>query len=441
MTRATIGATPHTHEPSLADDIARCVHCGFCLQACPTYLELGMETDSPRGRIALISAVTSGRAAPTPALLGHLDACLQCRACETACPSGVPYGRIMEEARAQVVESGARPRAWGLRIRALRYVLPHRARISALMGTLRAYQRSPLPELVQRTGVLRRFVPALADAEASMPCVAAAPFTPSPQRPGLTRAVAMLTGCVMPHLYPRTHEATVRVLNHLGYRVVFPEQETCCGALSMHAGDRRLARELAKRNIDAFLRADVEAIIVNSAGCGSTMKEYGELLAGDAMYAARAVHFASLTRDVLEFVAEHELGPLGPVPLNVTYQDSCHLVHAQKVARAPRAIMAAIPGLELREMAAPDRCCGSAGLYSLVQPAMSLRLLRNKMDDITATGATTVATANPGCMTQIEAGMRMRDKRGEVVHVIELLDRAIAASPEVKRNGGSTPGL
>jgi glycolate oxidase iron-sulfur subunit len=238
----------------------------------------------------------------------------------------------------------------------------------------------------------------------------------------------MLTGCVMPHMYPRTHEATVRVLNRLGYRVVFPEGETCCGALSLHAGDAAFARELARRNIDAFVDAGVEAVIVDSAGCGSTMKEYGELLAHDAAYRERARELAAMTKDVLEFVAEHDLGELRPVRETVTYQDSCHLVHAQKVTKAPRAILAAIPELELREMAAPDRCCGSAGIYSFVQRGMSARLLSSKMDDVETTGARTIATANPGCMSQLEAGQRLRGMDGRVVHVIELLDAAMGGA-------------
>jgi glycolate oxidase iron-sulfur subunit len=423
-------ADTHVHDmrPSLADDIARCVHCGFCLQACPTYLELGMETDSPRGRIALIDALTSGRAEPAPSLLKHLDQCLQCRACETACPSGVPYGRIMETARAQVIEGDRRPLAWRTRVAALRQVLPHQRRIRALMAAMRAYERSPLRSLVQRTPALRWLSGGLAEAEAAMPEVPSRGFQMPPQPAGLTRAVALLTGCVMPHLYPRTHEATVRVLNRLGYRVLAPEAQTCCGALNLHAGDRRFARDLARRNIDAMLDAGVEAIVVNSAGCGSTMKEYGELLAGDAEYAARAQRFAAMTKDVLEFVAGHDLGELGAVPRVATYQDSCHLVHAQRVAMAPRGIMTRIPGLELHEMAAPDRCCGSAGLYSFVQGELSRRLLAGKMDDIETTGASTVATANPGCMMQLESGLRSRGIDGDVVHVIELLDESMTAA-------------
>jgi glycolate oxidase iron-sulfur subunit len=419
----------------LREDVARCVHCGFCLQACPTYLQLGKETDSPRGRIALIDAMTSGRAQPTPALLSHLDLCLQCRACETACPSGVAFGRIMETARATTIERRTAPLAWRLRAAALRAVLPSPARTAAAMGLLRAWGRSPMRAALRRSGVLAALPRPLRDAEASLPEMPPASFAPPPQPAGLERAVAMLTGCVMPHMYPRTHAAAVRVLNCLGYRVIFPEGETCCGALSLHAGDRRTARDLARRNIDAFLDAGVEAVIVDSAGCGSTMKEYADLLARDAAYAEKAARLSAMTRDVLEFAAAHDLPPMRRIARTVTYQDSCHLVHAQRVREAPRALLRAIPGVELRELAAPDRCCGSAGIYNIVQREMSLRLLDDKMDDVAGTGATFIATANPGCMMQLEQGARRRRIDARVVHVIELLDEALA--PEPRRNGAS----
>jgi glycolate oxidase iron-sulfur subunit len=296
------------------------------------------------------------------------------------------------------------------------------------MSAMRLYERSPIRGAVRRSGVLRRLSPSLADAEESMPDVPPRGFEAPAQPDGLAKSVAMLTGCVMPHLYARTHEATVRVLNRLGYRVLLSRDQTCCGALNVHAGDRRYARMLAKRNIDAMLDAGIEAIIVNSAGCGSTMKEYGELLEDDPAYAARAARFAALTKDVLEFVAAHDLGELGAVSRIVTYQDSCHLVHAQRVTAAPRAIIQQIPGLEVREMTAPDRCCGSAGLYSIVQADLSRRLLATKMDDVAATGATTIATANPGCMMQLESGVRARGMRADVVHAIELLDESMRAA-------------
>jgi len=413
---------PGTHD--IREDIARCVHCGFCLQACPTYLELGMETDSPRGRIALIDAVTSGRASPTQPLLAHLDACLQCRACERACPSAVPFGRIMEDARARVVESSKAPLAWKVRTRALRHVVGHSGRLSVLASLGRAYQRSR-PGVALRAA-LTRVLPPIARLDDALPRLSASAFHMPAQPPGLTRTVALLTGCVMPHMYPRTHEATVRVLNRLGYRVVVPAQQTCCGALSLHAGDRRFARELARRNVAAFLASEAEAVIVNAAGCGSTMKEYAALLADDVACAAAARRLSERTYDVLEFVASQTFSPLGRIDADVTLQDSCHLAHAQGITAAPRALLRAIPGIELREMAAPDRCCGSAGIYSLVQRDLSARLLRSKMDDVARTGATVIATANPGCMAQLEAGARRRRLDVRVVHVIELLDEAMA---------------
>jgi glycolate oxidase iron-sulfur subunit len=387
-----------------------------------------METDSPRGRIALIEAVHSGRAEATPSLVQHLDLCLQCRACETACPSGVAFGRIMEEGRATVMESMRRPISWRLRATALRQTLSHPRRLAAGFAAMRAYQRTPLQALVRRSNVLRYVSRGLDSAERSMPRVPRHGFVAKAQQPGLTRTVAMLTGCVMPHLYASTHDATIRVLNRLGYRVVIPEAQTCCGALSVHAGDRVFARELARRNIDAFLEAGVETVVVNSAGCGSTMKEYGELLDEDPIYARAAERLSRMTKDVLEFVAEHDVPELRPVPKTVTYQDSCHLVHAQKVTKAPRDILRRIPGLELREMAMPDRCCGSAGLYSLVQHEMSARLLEEKMDDVGRTGALVIATANPGCLMQLEAGVRQRGMDTRVVHVIELLDEAMGGA-------------
>ncbi len=408
-------------------DMSQCVHCGFCLQQCPTYLQLGLETDSPRGRIHLLRALMDGRAEPTPALVGHLDLCLQCRACETACPSSVPFGRIMESGRAMLVQQGRLPLGWRLRVWLLRQFFPYPKRLRALFLLLRAYQRIGLQRLARATRVLRLLPGGLAEAESMLPVVPRRPFELSLASGG-TRRVALLTGCVMPFLYPRTHEATVRVLERHGVDVVAPAGQRCCGALSLHAGDRRTARELARRNIDAFLAAGVAAVVVNSAGCGSTLKEYGELLHEDPQYAEKARRFSAMVKDVTEFLVELPFEPpKGPLPCRVTYQDSCHLVHAQKVRSAPREILRAIPGLELVELEAPDRCCGSAGVYSFTQREMSLRLLDDKMRDVASTGAAVIATANPGCIMQLEAGLRRHGLSGRVVHVVELLDEAYRA--------------
>jgi glycolate oxidase iron-sulfur subunit len=411
------------------EEMSQCVHCGFCAQQCPTYLVLGTETDSPRGRIHLIRALVDGRAEPTPSLVRHLDLCLQCRACETACPSGVHYGSIMESGRAMLVQQGRLPFAWKLRVRLLRETFPHPERLRALFGLLRLYQRSGLQRLIRATRVLRLLPGGLAEAESMLPAVPSRSFELPAASASAARRVAMLTGCVMPILYARTHDATVRVLARNGVAVVPVGAQVCCGALSLHAGDRRTGRELARRNIDAFLAADTEAIVVNSAGCGSTMKEYAELLHNDPQYAEKARKFSSLVRDVSEYLAALPAfePPKGPLPYRATYQDSCHLVHAQKVRSAPRELMRAIPGLQLIEMGAPDRCCGSAGVYSFAQREMSLRLLDDKMRDVASTRTDVIATANPGCMMQLEAGLRRHKLSGRVVHLIELLDEAYTA--------------
>ena len=407
--------------------LSKCVHCGFCLQECPTYLQLGLETDSPRGRIHMIEALTDDKISATPALTQHLDLCLQCRACETACPSGVEFGSIMESARAMIVQSGEAPWSWKIRTRLLAALLPYPKRIAVLFTLLRLYERTGLQWLVRASRVLRLLPGGLAEAEALLPELPARRFEmPSDDGDGSSeRTVALLTGCVMPHLYPRTHEATVRVLRRNDIGVVAPAEQRCCGALSLHAGDRLTARELARRNVDVFLTSGVEAVIVNSAGCGATMKEYGELLAGDPEYAEKAVRFSGMVRDVTEFLAELPIQPPERgVEQRVTYQDSCHLVHGQRVRSAPRELLRAIPGLELVELDAPDRCCGSAGIYSFAQREMSLRLLDEKMRDVGATNASVIATANPGCMMQLEAGLRRHGLPGRVVHVVELLDEA-----------------
>ncbi len=412
-------------------DMAQCVRCGYCLQECPTYLQMALETDSPRGRIYLIRAVADGRVKTTPSLLNHLDLCLQCRACETACPSNVPFGRIMEAGRSMLVQRGRPSLASQARIRLLRSVFPYPKRLSTLFSLLRLYQRSGLQRLLRTTKVLRILPKGLTEAESMLPMLPARPFAIRNTRgnpAGSTRRVALVTGCVMEHIYPRTHEATVRVLARHGFQVVAPPDQRCCGAVSAHIGDRSTARKLARHNIDAFLATDVEAIIVNAAGCGAMLKEYGELLDQDPDYAEKARRFSSMVRDVTEFLAALPIQPpQGAVNERVTYQGSCHLAHAQQVHDAPRDLLQAIPGLELVDLEAPERCCGNAGIYSFTQREMSMRLLDDKMRDVRATNASVIATANPGCMIQLEAGLRRHGMAGRVVHVVELLDEAYRA--------------
>jgi glycolate oxidase iron-sulfur subunit len=430
------------------EDISRCVHCGFCLNYCPTYVALGLETESPRGRIHLIDALTRGVIEARQPVLDHLDLCLQCRACETACPSGVRFGRIMEGARAQVMAIGRRPLSWRLRSVALRWTFPHPRRLRLLARLLRFYQRSGLQSLLRWTRLVRLLPFGLHHMGLFLPPVAGRFFAPAggdwnPDTGDGARRVALLTGCIMPFLYPQTHEATVRVLERHGFRVVVPEEQVCCGALLVHNGDRETARRLARRNIDAFLAAGVEAVIVNAAGCGSTMKEYGELLADDPAYAEKAAHFSCLVKDITEFLVQLPFQQgLGRLERRITYQDSCHLAHAQRVTAAPRLLLAAIPGLELVEMENADRCCGSAGIYNITQREMSMRLLADKMRAVAATGSSVVVTANPGCMLQLEAGLRLHGLEGTVAHVIEVLDEAYAASKAEPMAGeGATPPL
>lgn len=420
----------HEHEFGVGpreEDLARCVHCGFCLQACPTYVITSLETESPRGRIALAKALAHGEIEPTPNVVSHFDLCLQCRACETACPSGVPYGRIIEGARAMVQASPQRPKSWRLRSMILRVMFAAPWRLRVAFGGLRLYQRSPLPPVV------RRFLPRrLRQMEAMLPNLPDKPYNPpevaANPAGALKGTVALLSGCIMSITHPHTHEATVRVLARNGFRVLVPKSQGCCGALHVHNGDPEAARELAKRNIDAFLGSGVDYIVVNSAGCGSAMKEYDELFAADARYGTKAREFVSKCRDVTELLDETGLvAPTARIEASVTYQDSCHLAHAQRIREAPRNLLRAIPGLKLVEMSTPDRCCGSAGIYNVTQTEMSRTLLDAKMDDALATGCDVISTANPGCMLQLDLGVRLRDGSQEVVHVVELLDRAYTA--------------
>ena len=419
-------------------DLGLCVHCGFCLNACPTYLDLGIETDSPRGRIALMRALDTGRVDWTPRVQQHFDQCLQCRACETACPSKVPYGRLMEATRAEAFAQQRWPRrrriVWNIVMRGV-FPSPRRMRLAGY--GLKLFQLSGMQALMRRSGLLRRLSPALADVEALSPDARdrfynnAEAARERPAEPVRLNA-NLLTGCMMPLAYPETHRATVRVFARNGVAVSAPNEQVCCGALHAHGGDVEMARQLARKNIDAFLpdgAAPPDAILINAAGCGSHLKEYGHLMRNDAAYAGRAADFADRVRDVHEYLVEIGFTrPTGAVNRTVTYQDSCHLSHAQNVRKAPRQLLGSIPGLQLREMRTPDRCCGSAGIYSIMQADISKRVLAEKMEDVLATGAEQVCTANPGCMLQLDAGIARFDTEGTLssrsAHAIELLDES-----------------
>jgi glycolate oxidase iron-sulfur subunit len=410
-------------------ELYQCVHCGLCLNQCPTYRVLQLEPESPRGRIHLVRAAAEGRVEPNERFGDHLYLCLMCRACETACPSGVQYGRIAEAARELLGPPGS-PLARAVTKFALTCLLPSPWRLKMVAGLLRLYQRSGAQWLV------RRLMPArLREMEALLPPLPDRYFTPETDllpAIGQRRArVAMLSGCVMSVLFSDINEATVRVLRLNGCDVVIPKGQGCCGALNVHNGETVMAKVMARRNIDAFLRAGVDAVIVNAAGCGAAMKEYGHLLRDDPEYADKAKNFGLLVRDASEFLCELGLvGPLGQIEMAVTYQDPCHLAHGQRVRSQPRKLLAAIPGLRLVEMESSDRCCGSAGIYNLTHPEMSQELLREKMISIAQTAAQAVVAPNPGCMLQLRYGARRYGPPLTVLHLMDLLDRAYSAAQE-----------
>jgi glycolate oxidase iron-sulfur subunit len=423
--------------PALAD-LSRCVHCGLCLSSCPTFVATGLEAESPRGRIYLIRAADEGRVPLDETFASHMELCLQCRNCEAVCPSGVPFGRIMEATRAQLLTQKTGPRAPRLlRTAITRALFPHKRVIAAAARSLGFYQRRVRPALL-KTHILAALPRALRELEAMAPPIAARPFAPKQQRFAARKQqqgrVAMFSGCVMPYMYPETETATLDVLRRGGYDVALPHEQGCCGALLIHGGDREPARALARRNIDIFLASGAEAVIVNAAGCGSTLKEYGELLAHDPAYREKAERFSALVKDVTEFVAAHPPAPgeLGEVRARVSYQDSCHLAHAQRVKDAPRALIRAIPGVDFVELGS-DRCCGSAGIYNVVQPEMSAQVLDSKMDEVDEARPDILVTANPGCMLQLENGVRGRGSDVRVMHVVDLLAASFKSADERSR--------
>jgi len=406
-----------TRDARVADParLRECVHCGLCLNACPTYLELGTEMDSPRGRIYLISGLEDGTLALDDDVVRHLDLCLGCRACETACPSGVRYGGILEEARAYVERAAPRALPARLRRAAILASFPYPRRLRLLLGLAQVARGLGVWPLVTRVIEAAALVP---------PLRAQAPLARFYAAQGPERArVGLLGGCVGGALFGEVNVAAIRVLTRHGVAVVVPPAQGCCGALHLHSGAPDAARRLARRNLQVF-PADLDAVVVTAAGCGSAMKEYVHLLAEDAS-AARAHQFSGQVRDLTEFLAELDLPPPArSLPLRATYHDACHLAHAQGVRAAPRRLLASIPGLELVELTEADVCCGSAGSYNLSEPAMARRLRERKLDHIAATGASCVVAANPGCALQIRAGLAARGLAVRVAHPVELLDEA-----------------
>ncbi len=414
--------------------VNKCIHCGLCLQACPTYVIFNTEMDSPRGRIALMRAAAEGRIAPKEfdgVFALHLGRCLDCRACESACPSGVQYGRIVETVRV-VMESQRTP---GMGERLVRWLcfqqlLPHLGRLKLLALLMWLYEITGLQRLFRAMVVMPRTLKTL---EAILPPIE--PHygdyrAPAPAIGEKRGEVAFFIGCLQEALLAPVNRATIHVLQQNGYQVHFPPGQTCCGAAQLHMGEEDLARNLARKNIDAFLSHSYVAVINNAGGCGATLKEeYLRLFPDDSEYSARAKELAGKVKDISEFLAEHlYVLPQGKLSIKATYADSCHLRHGQKVIAQPRDLLKHIPGLELVELKQPDRCCGSAGVYNIVQAQIANAVLDMKMADIASTDADVIVTSNTGCQMQLIAGVRRAGLRARVLHVAQLLDMSYQAS-------------
>ena len=414
--------------PPSAERIDDCVHCGFCLPTCPTYALWGEEMDSPRGRVYLMKVGLQGEVPLDKTFVQHFDACLGCMACVTSCPSGVRYDELIEATRAQIERNWERSPS-ERRFRRLVFALfPHRSRLMAVALLGWAYQRARAGELLRRSGAFDRLPPRLQALEGLMPKVSLGdlrrrvPYV-TPATGSTRRRVGLLTGCVQSVFFAGCNEATARVLAAEGCEVVAPPRQGCCGALALHAGEEPLALAKAKATIDLFSRLGVDTVVVNAAGCGSSMKEYGHLLRDDPRYAERASAFSASVRDVTELIAELEPRAVRhPVRARVAYHDACHLGHAQGVTAQPREILRAIPGLELLPIADPEICCGSAGIYNLLQPQPAAELGQRKASQVLATGPDLVATANPGCLLQLR---RYLPPSLPLAHPVEILDRSL----------------
>jgi len=438
------GLTPafDGHHPPDAALVGDCVHCGFCLPTCPTYLLWGEEMDSPRGRIDLMKQGLEGDPLDD-ASIRHIDQCLGCMACVTACPSGVRYDLLIEATRAQVERRHERPRAEKMLRAAIYALFPYPRRLKAVRGPLRAYQASGLGDLLARTGLLARLPGPLQAMEQLAPRLGAALALPlsTPAAGTRRRTVGLLTGCVQGSFFPEVNAATVRVLAAEGCEVIVPQRQGCCGALSAHGGREEQALGFAKAVIETFERAGVDAVVVNAAGCGSNMKEYGHQLRDEPAWAARAKALAAKVRDVTELLAE--IGPVAPrhpLPVVVAYQDACHLAHAQGIRAQPRELLAGIPGVELRELVEADICCGSAGVYNLLHPEPARELGERKARAVLDAGAELLVTANPGCWMQIATTLARMGQRMPVAHTVSVLDASIRGVPADQLLAGALDG-
>ena len=419
------------HRPPRADLVADCVHCGFCLPSCPTYVLWGEEMDSPRGRIYLMNAGLQGEPL-TDSMVEHFDACLGCLACVTACPSGVQYGSLIEATRAQVERRHRRTPAEAALRTAIFEVFTRPERLRLLRIPLRAYQKTGVSSVLRGSTLWQRTVPRLAAMEAAAPQLGRREAVPerTPATGERRGVVGMLLGCVQREFFPGVNAATARVLAAEGFDVIAPRRQGCCGALSVHQGREEEGLAFARRLVDTFEHAGVDAVVVNSAGCGATMKEYADLLADDPEYASRAAGFASRVRDLAEFLAEvGTVAPRHPLPVTAAYHDACHLSHGQGVRAQPRALLRAIPGLQVRDVPEGDLCCGSAGVYSILHPEPARELGDRKAANVASTGAALLVTANPGCLMQIAGSLERAGTPVALAHTAQVLDASIRGLP------------
>lgn len=421
----------HPPDPKLIDT---CVHCGFCLATCPSYRVIGKEMDSPRGRIYLMDKINEGEVPLNAATVQHFDSCLGCLACVTACPSGVQYDKLITATRPQVERNYPRSLPEKLYRKLIFSVFPYPNRLRPLLAFLLVYQKLGLQKLVRSTGLLQQISPHLAAMETILPQISLNSFrdrlpTVIPAQGDRRYRVGVILGCVQRLFFSPVNEATVRVLTANGCEVVIPKTQGCCAALPHHQGQEEQAKALARQMIDSFEGTKVDAVIINAAGCGHTLKEYGHLLQDDPEYGEKAKKFAASVKDAQEFLATAgltaKLSPLTDKPLTLVYQDACHLLHGQKISLQPRQLLRQIPGVQLREPIDAALCCGSAGVYNMLQPEVADELGQQKARNLVNTGADLIASANPGCTLQISKHLRLQDKVFPIVHPMELLDYSI----------------
>ncbi|AFY46662.1 Fe-S oxidoreductase [Nostoc sp. PCC 7524] len=421
----------HPPDPKLIDS---CVHCGFCLSTCPSYRVIGKEMDSPRGRIYLMDAINEGEIALNTATVQHFDSCLGCLACVSTCPSGVQYDKLISATRHQVERNYPRSLSDKLIRQLIFSLFPNPDILRILLIPLFVYQKLGFPKLVRATGLLKKISPRLAAMESILPEITIKTFqdnlpTVIPAQGKKRYRVGVILGCVQRLFFSPVNEATVRVLTANGCEVVIPKSQGCCAALPEHQGQTEQAKALARQMIDSFADTDIDYVIINAAGCGHTLKEYGHILADDSAYREKAQDFAAKVKDAQEFLANvgltAKLSPLTDKPVNLVYQDACHLLHGQKISVQPRQLLRQIPGVSLKEPLDAALCCGSAGVYNMLQPEVAEELGKQKVQNLLNTGAELIASANPGCSLQITKHLQLQGKEISVMHPMELLDYAI----------------